>query len=96
MLTDDSIVVAAPDQIACDLQGDLLILHTASGIYYGLDPLGKRIWDLLREPRSVSLIRDVILEEYDVDRERCARDLRALLGDLADNGLIEVKPAAAA
>ena len=95
MLTDDSIVVAAPDQIACDLQGELLILNAASGVYYGLDSVGKRIWDLLRQPRSVRAIRDVIQEEYDVDPERSTQDLQALLGDLAGHGLIEVKTAPA-
>jgi hypothetical protein len=96
MFTDDSIVVIAPDQVACDLQGELLILNTASGVYYGLDPVGKRIWSLLREPHRVSAIRDVLLEEYNVDRERCDRDLQALLKDLVRNGLVEVKVEATA
>lgn len=96
MLRDDTIVVATPDQVACDLQGELLVLNTASGVYYGLDPVGKRIWSLLREPHRVSAIRDVLLNEYNVDRERCDQDLRALLQDMARNGLIEVKVEATA
>ncbi len=93
MLTDESIVVASSNQFACDLKGELLILDATSGSYYGLDPVGKRIWSLLQEPKRVSAIRDALLGEYDVDRELCARDLTALLQDLAQNGLIEVKSA---
>ena len=33
----------------------------------------------------------VILAEYDVEPDQCGRDLRALLGDLAARGLVEVR-----
>jgi len=95
MLTDDSIVVAAPEQFACDLQADLLVLNAASGSYYGLNPLGKRIWQLIQEPTQVSAIRDHLLKEYEVDRERCVGELKTFLDDMAQNGLIEVKGAPA-
>ena len=93
MLKDDSIVVASANQSACDLEEELIILNTTLGCYYGLDRVGKRIWNLLQEPIQISAIRDVLIGEYDVDRKCCARDLRALLQDLAQNGLIEVKSA---
>ena len=93
MLKDDSIVVASSNQFACDLKEELLILNTTLGFYYGLDPVGKRIWSLLQEPKQVSAIRDVLIREYDVERECCTLDLRALLQDLVQNGLIEVKSA---
>lgn len=73
----------------------MLILNAASGVYFGLDPLGKRIWSLMRDPVRMGEILNVILEEYDVDRERCESDLRAFLQHLADKGLIEVRSAAA-
>jgi hypothetical protein len=96
MLTEDSTVVAAPEQFACDLQADLLVLNAASGFYYGLSPLGKRIWQLIQEPTQVSAIRDRLLKEYDVDSDRCVNDLKTFLQEMAENGLIEVKGAPAA
>ena len=83
MLTNHSIVVAAREQFACDLQTDLLVLNAASGFYYGLNPLGKRIWELLQEPTQVSAVRDHLLKEYDVDRERCVGDLMSFLREMA-------------
>lgn len=93
MLTDDSIVVAAREQFACDLQADLLVLNAVSGTYYGLNPLGKRIWQLIQEPTQVGAIRDRLLQEFDVDQERCASELKSFLQDMQENGLIEVKGA---
>jgi hypothetical protein len=86
-----SIVVAGKDQISADLTGEAAILGLKSGVYYGLDAVGTRIWDLLQEPKTVNGIRDAILEEYDVEPERCERDLLALFQELAAAGLIEVK-----
>ena len=93
MLTNDSIVVAAREQFACELQADLMVLNAASGFYYGLNPLGKRIWQLIQEPMQVGAIQDLLLKEYAVDRERCGSELQAFLQDMIQNGLIEVRSA---
>jgi len=89
-ISEQSVVVASKDQVSCDLAGEAAILNTASGVYYGLDPIGARIWALLQQPRSVHEIRDVVASEYDVELEHCARDLLVLLEKLLAAGLIEV------
>lgn len=71
----------------------MAILDLKAGVYYGLDEVGARIWNLLQEPKIVSEIRHTLLEEYDVEPERCERDLLALLQRLADEGLVEVADA---
>jgi hypothetical protein len=93
MIHEHSLVAVTPDQVACEMQGELLILQTASGIYYGLDPVGKLVWDQMTEPKPVGGIRDALLAEYEVDRGTCTRDLVALLEELASKRLIEVSPA---
>ncbi|MFQ5738831.1 MAG: PqqD family peptide modification chaperone [Acidobacteriota bacterium] len=65
-------------------------MNLKSGIYYGLKSLGTHIWSLIQEPRSVSEVRDAILKEYQVGRERCESDLLAVVEQLAAQGLIEV------
>ena len=89
-LTDESRVVAAKDQVSCDLAGEAAILNLKNGVYYGLDPVGARIWNLIQTPTTVGAIRDSMLAEYEVDAERCERDLMDLLQKLATEGLIEV------
>jgi hypothetical protein len=85
-------VVAAKEQISADLADDeVVILNLESGVYYGLSEVGARIWRLIGEPRDFSDIRDVLLEEYDVDADRCERELLALLSELADQGLVVVR-----
>jgi hypothetical protein len=85
-----SIIVAAKDQISCDLEGEAAILNLKSGTYFGLDPVGATVWSLIVEPRRVAEIRDALLDVFEVEAERCSRDLLQLLGELAAHGLIQV------
>jgi hypothetical protein len=89
-LSVTSIVAATKDQVSADLGGETILLSMQSAMYYGLDSVGARIWELLREPVRVSEIRDVIAREYDVEIERCESDVLAFLEELAAKGLIEV------
>ena len=90
-MTLDNVIHAAPDQVSCDVGGRTAILNIGSGVYYGLDPVGAAIWKLIGQPRSVASLRDAMLELFDVDSERCERDLFDLLDKLAAEGLIEVR-----
>jgi len=91
VVSGSSTVVAPKDQVSSDLGGEVAILDLKAGVYYGLDAVGARIWSLIQEPRTVNEIRDILLEEYDVEPERCERDLLVLLRRLADEGLVEVR-----
>jgi hypothetical protein len=85
-----SIVVATKDQVSSDLGGETVLLSMQSAMYYGLDEVGTRVWELLQEPIRVSEICDAIEREYDVERERCEADVLGLLRELTAKGLIEV------
>jgi hypothetical protein len=86
----ETTVVAAKEQASADLGGEAAILNLKSGVYYGLNPVGARIWALIQEPRTVREVREMLLEEYDVDADRCERDLLAILRQLAENTLIDI------
>jgi len=84
-----STVLQAKDQVSCDLAGEATILSVKTGTYYGLDPVGARIWTLIQQPRTLQDIRDTLVKEYDVDAVRCEADLLEILRQLQDEGLIE-------
>ncbi len=95
VLTLDTVVVASPEQVSSKLGEEVVILNLRNGVYYGLDPIGTRIWELIQEPRSVRQVCEVLLEEYDVTFEQCAEDVLALMRDLQAQGLIETRDAQA-
>lgn len=93
-ISKETVVAAAPEQVSCDLAGEAAILDLKSGVYYGLDAVGARIWELIQKPKAVSEVHQALLEEYDVEPGRCESDLLAILQSLSDNKLIEVREAA--
>jgi hypothetical protein len=87
-----SMVVAATDQVSSELQeGDTAILNLKDGVYYGLNSVGSRIWNLIQSPKSVMELRDTLLAEYEVDAEVCTRELIDLLENLSSKKLIEIQ-----
>ena len=91
MLTTNSIVKLSQDQVSSEfMDGELVILNLKDGVYYGLDPIGARVWNLLQSPESIAKIRDLLVAEYNVDRATCESDLLDLLADLEKYNLLEV------
>lgn len=95
-LSGQTIVVAGKNQLFCDLGGEAAILNTRTGMYYGLDAVGARVWSLIQRPQTVQNVTETLLNEYDVEPGRCERDLLALLNQLFAEGLIEVQDRTAA
>jgi hypothetical protein len=86
-----SVVVASENQISSDVAGEAVILDLKVGVYYGLDAVASRIWHLIQHPRSVSEVRNALLDEYDVDPARCEQDLLMLLRQLEASRLIAIQ-----
>jgi hypothetical protein len=90
MIDESSVVVAADHQTSAEVDGESVILDLEEGVYYGLNPVGARIWSEIQEPTAVEEITAAITAEYDVDADRCRGDVLSLLRDLGENDLVEV------
>lgn len=74
--------------MAREIGGEIVILDLANGIYFGLDPVGARIWQLMDGIRTLAEICEIMLEEYDVAKEILERDTVTLAVELAAQKLI--------
>ena len=75
--------------IANAVADETVILHLGNGTYYGLDPIGAKLWEALEAGERPAAICPALLDTYDVAPERLEADLRELLEDLVANDLIE-------
>lgn len=85
------VVCAGPNQLSSPIGDDVAILGLDRGEYYGLNPTGARIWGLLQKPIQVKDIHAAIVDEFDVEEDAARADLLALLAQLREAGLIEVR-----
>lgn len=77
------------DVIAREVAGEMVLLDLASGLYFGLDPVGTRVWDKLSgAPSTLAEVCDVIEAEYDAPRDQIERDVIALAEQFTQKNLI--------
>lgn len=92
--TDDAITnilfVAIKEHLYSDLNGEAVILSMKSGKYYGLNEVGRRIWNAVKDPTNFEEIHAKVMREYEVDEETCHREVSSFLQKMFDEGLIEV------
>lgn len=67
---------------------EVVLLDYERGIYYGLDPVGARVWQLLAGGSEVDAIVEVLTEEYEVDRDTAQSDVVRLIAELEEKGLL--------
>ena len=83
--------VTIPTQVMARTVGDeTVILDLASGTYYGLDPVGARMWQLMGEGLTLAAICDALLDEYEVTREALEGDIFRLTSELTEKGLVNL------
>nr|HID59202.1 PqqD family protein [Desulfobacterales bacterium] len=90
MVSLESNVRPKKDVVFQELDGEAVILNTQTGIYYGLDSVGTRMWNLLAEHGKVETAYVMLLKEYDVTEERLRKDLLGLIQKLESKGLVEI------
>lgn len=75
--------------LSSNLENNVLILSLENGCYFSLDTIGSYIWQFFSEkPVSLDEIVDKLLEEYDIDRETCLKDVQEFIDDMASKKLI--------
>jgi hypothetical protein len=89
----ETIIVATSEQVSCPLGDEAAILNLKNSVYYGLNPVGAKVWNLVQKPCSVRDLRNAIVAEYEVEPERCEGDLLELLESMHQQGLIQVQEA---
>jgi hypothetical protein len=65
-----------------------VLLHASTAIYYELNHVARRIWELAEPPISIDALCDSLAREYKIDRKRCASDLQPFLAQLEDAGIL--------
>ena len=90
-MTTTSLDVAfrIPEEVVFrELDGEAVILNLDTGIYFGLDAVGTRIWQLIEERKPLRAVLAALIDEYDAPPERLQGDLLAFVERLSGKGLL--------
>lgn len=82
--------VRVPPRIAFRRVGDeMALVNLDTGVYYGLDAVGARMWELLAGDGRLHTVAARMQEEFDVAPDQLEADLIRLVSELLGKGLVE-------
>ena len=76
------------DIIGKNVRGEMVLLNPFSGKYYGLNKVGCAFWEKIDGKRSMSEIVSLLLEDFNVEKERLIKDIEDLMKTLTENKLV--------
>lgn len=77
-----------PEMVSTDVDGEKVMMSVESGEYFGLDPVGSRIWELIESPIKVCKLVEELLEEFEVTQSQCEADTFEFLAELQEKKLL--------
>ena len=84
----DSELTVPPHVVSRVVDDETVLLNLESGLYFGVDDVGQRIWQLVGENRSLRDVVEAIVGEYDVSEDQAENDVLAFAETLVDRGLL--------
>jgi hypothetical protein len=87
MLSLDHRVSMSPDVVYRTLGDEAVVLNLDSGMYFGLNGVGNRIWELVLE-HDLRTVCELLSREFDAPRDVIERDVIALVQALLEKKLV--------
>ena len=87
-LTLASKVVRSTEVMTSPVDDELVMMALESNQYYGLNRVGRRIWELLEMPTAVADLCAQLVKEFAVEPEQCAHEVLAFLTTLVQEGTV--------
>ncbi|MEO8563995.1 MAG: PqqD family protein [bacterium] len=90
MIAPTDVIDRTPDLFDCTVGADIVVMSVPAGMYYMLGGTAGYIWTALSRPRSFGDLCEELTAHFDVDAERCARDVSTYIEQLASDSLVRV------
>lgn len=72
-------------------EGEVVLLHLESKIYYSLNLTGQRIWQGIKEGLTLRQISERVQAEFEVDAERADTSVLDLVNELCQQKLAQLE-----
>lgn len=83
--------VSVPEGVMIrEIDGESVILNLSRESYFGLDRVGTRCWNWLVESSTIEDACHRLSETYEIETDRAVTDMKNLITQLVEGGLMEV------
>jgi hypothetical protein len=87
-VTRQHLQINAPGVVHETIDGETILIHLGTGVYYSLDGVGAEIWSLVIMGADQHEIVADLRTRYDADEQTVVASAAALVGQLLDEGLL--------
>lgn len=84
----ETVLVRRSTFVSSEMDQDLMLMSTESNAYFGLDDIGKVVWEMLEAPLTVDSLCTRLRSRYEVDEAQCLADLIPFLESLVSAGIV--------
>lgn len=90
-MSEKSIFQLKNDILSSQIGNEIVLLDVASGKYFKIDEIGSSIWEYLKDPKTLEDLVEILMREYDVQKEQCLSDVSKFIEELKLNDFLLVK-----
>ena len=90
-LTNETILQRNPEIISSKIDDEVVMMSIEEGKYFGLDPIGSIIWELLETPQSLAEIIPHLQKNFDVSQEQCQEDCSKFVLDMLNKNTLIIQ-----
>jgi hypothetical protein len=76
-------------QVSCEIDEEIVLMSLDHDEFYALNPTASAIWHLTEPPRRFERLVDELVGRFDVDRATCDREVRVVLDQMVERGIVE-------
>ncbi len=88
MIDDASKLTCPPEVLSRVLDGEAVLLHLGSGMYFGMNEVATRAWELVQKGTTYGALVTQLLEEFEVDEATLRADLGRFVALLVEKKLV--------
>ncbi len=89
-ITPNTVFSRVETVMSSEVGDETMMMDIDRGMYYALNPVSSRIWNLLEQPLSVGAICDRLVAEYDIEPSVCQQEVMNFLGQLLERKIVIV------
>ncbi len=86
----DSVVRRTNEIVTGNIQNEIVMMSIENGKYYGMNPVGSRIWELIENKVKVSSLCKALQKEFDVQSTVCRSEVLTFLNTLYAKNLLSI------
>ncbi len=76
--------------LSSKIDEEAILMSIEAESYFGLDPVGSRIWELLsNQPATTNDLVEILMKEYDVDKATCSTQVQQFIDEMISKNLIQ-------